>query len=224
MSLEGKVVDAATAPRSRSLPERVILFLADHWLLLVNLAVFIFVALPLLAPVLAEAGYTRPALWIYATYRVTCHQLPQRSFFIGGPKPVYSLAEVEAVTGVNNLYALIHHPLVGSVLGSQTAFCQRDLAIYGSVLLAGLAFGLLRHRLRPLPFKIFLLFLIPIGVDGLTQLLGGIVPFLPPRESTWLLRTVTGSIFGIGGVWFAYPYIEAGMQDIRRSLRSPVEG
>jgi len=219
MAVEGTAVQPV---RTRSVPERVVLFLTAHWLLLVNLAVFVYVALPLLAPVLAEAGFTRPALWIYAAYRITCHQLPQRSFFIGGPKPVYSLAEIAAVTGTRDLYALFHHPLVNSVLGSQTAFCQRDLAIYGSVLLAGLLFGLLRRRIRPLPFKVFLLFLVPIAVDGLTQLLGGLVPFLPPRESTWFLRTVTGSLFGIGGVWFVYPRIEAGVQEIRRSLHSDV--
>jgi uncharacterized membrane protein len=218
MSVQGDVAELSTTSSSRTLPERVLLFLVDHWLLLINLAVFIFVALPFLAPLLAEAGYTRPALWIYAAYRITCHQLPQRSFFLGGPQPVYSLAEVQAVTGVDSLYALMHRPLVNSVLGSQTAFCQRDIAIYGSVLLAGLVFGLLRHRLRPLPFFVFLLFLIPIGVDGLTQLLGGIVPFLPPRESTWLLRTVTGALFGIGGVWLVYPRIEIGMREIRASL------
>jgi uncharacterized membrane protein len=220
VSLEPQTARVTVSEQKRPFPERLLLFVADNWLLLLNLAVFIFVSLPVLAPVLAEAGYTRPALWIYSAYRVTCHQLPYRSFFLGGPKFDYSVAEVEAVTGTSSPYALMHRPLVNSVLGSQTAFCHRDLAIYGAVLLAGIVFGLLRGRgIRPLPFKVFLLFLVPIAIDGLTQLLGGIVPFMPARESTWLLRTITGALFGIGGVWLAYPYIDEGMRDVQRSLR-----
>ncbi|MFQ5858182.1 MAG: DUF2085 domain-containing protein, partial [Anaerolineae bacterium] len=210
---------ATALSRPRSFPERVVLFGAEHWLLLANLAVFVFVALPVLAPFLAEAGLERPALWIYSAYRLACHQLPYRSYFIGGPAFDYSVAEIQAVTGVRDPLLLMHRPLVRSVLGSQTAFCHRDIAIYASVLLAGLVFGLVRDRLKPLPFKIFILCLVPIAVDGFTQLLGGIVPFLPVRESTWLLRTVTGALFGVSGVWLAYPYIEQGMRDIRRSIR-----
>lgn len=218
MAIEQQVAPVPATSRSRSFPDRVVLFVARHWLLLVNLAVFIFVGLPVAAPFLAEGGLERPALWIYSAYRLTCHQLPYRSYFVGGPTIDYSVAQVQAVTGVKDPLTLMHRPLVNSVLGSQTAFCQRDIAIYASVLLAGLFFGLVRDRVKPLPFKIFVLFLVPIAVDGFTQLLGGIVPFLPARESTWLLRTITGSLFGIGGVWLAYPYIEQGMRDIRRSI------
>lgn len=219
MTLEQPATPVPVTTRTHSAPERFVLFVARHWLLLVNLAVFIFVGLPILAPFLAEAGFERPALWIYSAYRLTCHQLPYRSYFVGGPAFTYSVTEVQAVTGVRDPYALFHQPLVNSVLGSQTAFCQRDIAIYVAVLVAGLVFGLVRDRLKPLPFKFFILFLIPIAVDGLTQLLGGLVPFLPPRESTWVLRTITGALLGIGGVWLAYPYIERGMQEIRRSLQ-----
>lgn len=219
MALERQAAPASAMGQARSFPDRVVLFMAEHWLLLMNLAVFIFVGLPILAPFLAEAGLEGPALWIYSAYRLTCHQLPYRSYFIGGLGLTHSVAEIQAVTGVSNPLTLVHRPLVNSVFGSQTAFCQRDIAIYASVLLAGLVFGLVRDRLKPLPFKIFLLFLVPIAVDGFTQLLGGIVPFLPARESTWLLRTITGALLGVGGIWFAYPYIEQGMRDLRRSLR-----
>lgn len=218
MSVESGTASTTVASQERRLPDRVVLFIAEHWLLLVNLAVFVFVGLPILAPFLAEAGLERPALWIYSVYRLTCHQLPQRSYFVGGPQIDYSVAQIQTFTGVSNPLLLMHRPLVNTPLGSQTAFCHRDIAIYGAVLLAGLVFGLVRDRLKPLPFKVFILFLIPIAVDGLTQLLGGILPFLPARESTWLLRTVTGGLLGIGGVWLAYPYIEQGMRDIRQSF------
>jgi uncharacterized membrane protein len=91
------------------------------------------------------------------------------------------------------------------------AYCQRDTAMYSSMLLAGMAFGLVRHRLRPLSFALYLVLLAPWAVDGLAQFLGF-------YESTWQLRTITGSLFGIATVWFAYPYLEAGMAEIRRTV------
>jgi uncharacterized membrane protein len=58
-----------------------------------------------------------------------------------------------------------------------------------------------------LPLWLFLIFLIPIGVDGLTQLVG-------LRESNWELRTLTGALFGAAAVWFAYPYVDDAMQEV----------
>ena len=70
-----------------------------------------------------------------------------------------------------------------------------------------------------MPFRYYLLFLVPMGVDGLLQLVG-------LHESNWVLRTVTGAIFGIGSVLFAYPYLDEGMRDVSRSInqRRNLEG
>ncbi len=59
----------------------------------------------------------------------------------------------------------------------------------------------------PLPFKYFVLFMIPIAIDGLTQLVGW-------RESNWLLRSITGALFGFAAVWLAYPYVDEAMQEV----------
>ena len=94
-------------------------------------------------------------------------------------------------------------------IGYKVALCERDIAIYGSVFLAGLIFAFIRQqgKVRAPSLKIYVLFLIPIAVDGLTQLIGW-------RESNWWLRSVTGAIFGIASVWLAYPYVEDAMQDV----------
>ncbi|NIV33662.1 MAG: hypothetical protein GWN58_30715, partial [Anaerolineae bacterium] len=34
----------------------------------------------------------------------------------------------------------------------------------------------------------------------------------------WLLRTLTGALFGLASVWLAYPLLEAGLADIRQQL------
>jgi uncharacterized membrane protein len=54
--------------------------------------------------------------------------------------------------------------------------------------------------------------ILPIALDGGTQLLSSISinPF-PVRESTPLLRTITGLLFGVMNIWLAYPYVEESM-------------
>ncbi|MFQ6059050.1 MAG: DUF2085 domain-containing protein [Anaerolineae bacterium] len=192
-------------------PHRLILFIARHWLFLINTAVGLFVGLPFLAPLLMAAGYTTPAAFIYFLYRLTCHQLPQRSFFLGGPRATYSFDQISAFTGETSFLDLTHRPITHPALGYQVAFCQRDVAIYGTIFLAGVIFALLRHRLKPLSLKLYLLLIAPMAVDGLTQLLGW-------RESTWELRTITGALFGLASVWLVYPYLEMGMGEIRADL------
>lgn len=203
-----------TAKREVSVPDapgRVIDFLAQHWLLIANTLVGIFAGLPFLAPVLALLGADGPARLLYFIYQFTCHQLPQRSFFLGGPKFAYSFEEIAAVTGRTSFWELWHNPLTLPALGYQVAYCERDVAIYGSIFLGGLLFALIRSRLHPLPLWAFVLFALPMAVDGFTQLFG-------LRESTWELRLWTGSLFGLGSVWLAYPYLEWGFGDIRHSL------
>jgi uncharacterized membrane protein len=87
------------------------------------------------------------------------------------------------------------------LFGSQVAICERDVAIYGSIGLVGLIFGLLRRGWEPLSWRWYFLLLIPIAIDGTTQALG-------MRESTWELRLATGALFGVATVWLAYPHLE----------------
>jgi uncharacterized membrane protein len=192
--------------------DKLVLALAKHWLLLINLVIGVYGGLPFLAPTLMALGYTWPAKVIYTIYKSLCHQLPQRSFFLFGPRLVYSLGTLQELLGPEALAndSLARAFIGNPALGYKMAYCQRDTAMYGSMLLAGMAFGLVR-RLKPLSFALYLVLLAPWAVDGLAQFLGF-------YESTWQLRTITGSLFGLGTVWFAYPYLEAGMGDLRRTV------
>ncbi len=91
------------------------------------------------------------------------------------------------------------------LLGYQLAMDQRMLAIYGSSLLAGLLFAPLRGRVRPLAWRYYFLLILPMALDGFTQLFGW-------RESIWQLRTVTGTLFGAATVVLAYPYIDRALR------------
>lgn len=84
------------------------------------------------------------------------------------------------------------------VFGHSMCLCQRCTAIYMAMFLAGLGFAAMRRFLPPLNVKIFALMIIPMVIDGFTQLFG-------LRQSDWILRTITGSLFGFACVWFIYP-------------------
>jgi uncharacterized membrane protein len=155
-----------------------------------------------------RAGMPAAAQVIYSIYSVLCHQLPDHSYFLFGPELAPHSPELIAagMSSGSNLFQV--RSFVGnSEIGWKAALCQRDVAIYASVFLTGLLYGLVRHRVRKLSFKIYVLFVIPIAVDGLTQLFGW-------RESNWWLRTLTGALFGFASVWLAYPYLEEAMQDV----------
>jgi uncharacterized membrane protein len=189
-----------------------VLGIARHWVAFFGIALLLYVGIPFLAPVLMQVGLTGPARAIYLIYSPACHQLPDRSYFLFGEQRVYSLEELEAASVLPGEGLLERRRFIGDeTLGWKVALCERDVAIYGSMVLAGVVFALLRGRVRRLPLPVFVLFVIPIAVDGLTQLFG-------LRTSTWWLRTLTGALFGAGVVWLVYPYIQESMDDIRRNL------
>ena len=95
----------------------------------------------------------------------------------------------------------------------QVGVCQRDLAIYGGACLAGIAFSLVRNRVRSLPIPVWLVLVAPLALDGATQLLG-------LRTSTWQLRTISGFLASGATVWFAYPYLDRAFGEARKSAES----
>jgi uncharacterized membrane protein len=160
-------------------------FIAHHWLLLVNLAMSAFILPTLLAPCLASVGAYWPSRIIYFLYRLTCHQLPGRSFFLFGHK---------------------------------MAICARCTAFYTSFWGMGLLYGVwkatpwgCRHRPGPLPVKWLIVLAVPMFIDGFTQLVG-------LRESTNLLRTITGTLVGVGTGLFIYPMLDEGFAQAQRDF------
>ena len=187
---------------------RLVTGIARHWLALFNIAWGLYVFLPFLAPIFMALGLTGPARVIYRVYSFACHQLPDHSYFFFGDLLAPHLHDLEAGGLEAGLNLFGQRRFIGNDdTGFKVAICQRDVAIYGSVLLAGIFYALTRRQARPLNWRLYILFLIPIAVDGTTQLFG-------LRESTWLLRTMTGVLFGMASVWLAYPYVEDAMRDV----------
>src|SRR3990172_288232 len=180
--------------------DRKIWAFARHWLLYFNLFVFAYVGLPFLAPVLMRAGLTTPANVVYTVYTgIAPDDFWAARAFTGNPQ-----------------------------MGYKVAFCERDVAIYAAILLGGLIYGLpfVRRRLRPMHWVAWgLIGIAPIALDGFSQLFSNypyntlaIFSWLPSRESTPLLRTLTGGVFGLCNAWLASPYVEESMREVRQEL------
>ncbi|MBW7882485.1 MAG: DUF2085 domain-containing protein [Caldilineaceae bacterium] len=197
-----------TDSRLSRVANNLVIGLARHWLALFNSAWAVYVLTPFLAPVLMELGLDGPARAIYFFYSFLCHQLPDHSYFLFGPSLVPQDAALIAGGMSDSTSLFVQRAFVGSeAVGWKVALCERDVAIYLGVLASGLLFAALGKRPRPLSFKLFVLLATPMAIDGLTQLFGW-------RESSWLLRTITGLLFGFAAVWLAYPYVEDGMRDV----------
>jgi len=195
---------------------------ARRWLAVFNVGMGLYVLLPILAPVLMAGGAPRIGQVLYTVYRPACHQLPERSFFLFGPRALYSLEELHSAGLVAEGDGPVERQrFLGTPgIGFKAALCQRDLAMYGSMVLAGLAYGLWRllfpkRPLHPLKLWIFGLLLLPMAVDGGTQL-------LMLRESNWVLRIVTGTLTGVACVWLLYPYLDEAFGDLRRQANKRV--
>jgi uncharacterized membrane protein len=87
------------------------------------------------------------------------------------------------------------------IFGHQFGLCERNLSIYTALFLGSLAFVLTNKRLPGIPWWLWVLFILPMVLDGTTQMFGW-------RESTWQLRLLTGTLFGLGNVWFVLPLIQ----------------
>lgn len=237
--------------------DKMIYRFSKNWVRYFNLLLAIYVGLPILAPVLMKVGVTGPAQVIYTIYRPMCHQMASRSFFLFGEQVAYPrelagtnltpletyVVEIPEFEGVENEnwvdFFLAAQRFQGNEqMGYKMALCERDIAIYGFVLIGGLIFGVLRKRynIKPLPFLLFVLIgMGPIGLDGFSQLFGyystpldGSVPtgiraaiqsVSPLRESTPFLRTFTGAVFGFMLAWLAYPHINISMRGTERQLK-----
>lgn len=180
--------------------DRLILALSRHWLLVASLVLGVWVLLPWLAPVLMATGLENGARLIYAFYSLQCHQLPQRSYFLFGPRLMYPLADINAVwpyTGHFQLRQFIGTP----EMGYKVAWSDRMVSLFTPLFVGGLLFALARwwsrteRPWRPIPIRGWLLALAPIFVDGITHMVSDAIhPVFGFREGNAWLARLTGEI------------------------------
>jgi len=222
--------------------KRVVLGIARHWLLIVNILIGVWVALPWLAPVFMHAGWNSAGRVVYLLYSFQCHQLPERSYFLFGRQAMYSLAEIQSAWQTTTDPFILRQFIGNPEMGWKVAWSDRMVSMYTSILLGGLLYGLVRNWIKPLSFSKFVILLLPMAIDGATHMvsdLDGIGQGFRDTN-TWLqnitnnafsiafyqgdalgsfnswMRLITGLLFGIALVGFAYPYINAAFADIVR--------
>jgi uncharacterized membrane protein len=207
------------------------IILSKFYPTLIALLLLIFVSGAFAAPKLLEAGYSTSAKVLYGFYRIFCHQLAFRSFFLDGEQVIYprKLANIKNVvtyeTEFNDQFDNIDYArnIVGNpIAGYKVALCERDLAIYTSLALIALVFQLTGKKIKPIKWYLWVVLgLIPIAIDGFSQIPGlstGWPSFFPVRESTPALRIITGSLFGGMTAWYMLPLMEESMVDTYRQL------
>ena len=214
--------------------DRVIYGFSGRWLAAFNLFIALYLGVPFLAPVFMKAGWAAPARVIYSIYGSMCHQLGYRSWYLFGERSNYSRYVFQAYTGIDpDTYQgfVDSRAFEGNAqMGYKVALCERDVAIYAMMVLAGLIFSVpaLRRQLKPLRWWLWILIgLVPIGLDGFWQLFTNypytsllpFLSFLPYHESTAFWRTFTGALFGLANIWLAYPYFDQSMREARAELK-----
>jgi uncharacterized membrane protein len=223
-------------------------WLADHWLLAFNVVWGVFVVAPWLAPVFMQIGLPGVGNGIYFFYQFFCHQLPERSFFLFGPQPMYAIGQIGAVWPASDPNIL--RQFVGNTdFGWKVAYSDRMVAMYTAFWIASMGFALVRRKLRPLPLWGYFLLILPMAIDGgthflsdlaglhegfratndwLAQLTGGIFPasFYAGDAlgsfNSWM-RLVTGALFGVASVWLAFPYAETAFYEAKEELEAKLE-
>jgi uncharacterized membrane protein len=211
--------------------ERFALWFSKNYALVISIIIILFAGASVLPPVLAAGGNLQAANIGYRFYSLFCHQLAFRSYFIDGDQHIYpralanieELTTYEEITGRSAEDIKFAREIIGNEgMGYKLALCERDLAIYAGLGLFGLIFHFTGKKIKHLRwFYWLILAVIPIAIDGGSQLPGlaqGWPVWLPVRESTPLLRTITGGLFGIGTAWFVFPLMEESVSETRFAL------
>lgn len=208
--------------------------LARHWFMIFVILFGLLVGLPFVAPVLMRLGLIAPAKGIYLIYSFLCHQLPERSFFFFGTKTMYSLSDIQAVWQ-NTINPLVLRQFIGNPdMGWKTAWSDRMVSMYSSLFLFGIVWRLFRGRVQGLRWWWLVLLLLPMVVDGTSHMISDLWGLGGGFRDTnaWLaeltnyalqpsfyagdalgsfnswMRLLTGILFGIGIVWFTFPYVD----------------
>ena len=213
-------------------------FLNRYWILFFGLLYGIFVGLPFLAPVLMAAGLNPAGRVIYFIYSFLCHQLPERSFFMFGQKFTYPLAQIQAIWHNTNDPVILRQFIGNTSMGWKVAWSDRMVSMYSSIWIFGLLWWPLRWKIKSLPWWGLALFLLPMALDGTSHLISDfsgigtgfrdgnlwlavltqhIFPATFYAGDAWgsfnsICRLLSGVFFGIGMVWFGFPYLNDSFQ------------
>jgi uncharacterized membrane protein len=232
----------------RSFAQETAVTLTRHWFPTIVSLLIVWTGLPFLAPLAMHLGWTGLGAAIYAFYSFQCHQLPERSFFLFGPKVMYSLAQIQDAWMKTTNPALLRQFVGNPEMGWKVAWSDRMVAMYTSIPIFALLYFPLRRKIKPLPVWIFVLLLSPMALDGGSHLISDmvaqgfgagfrdtnawLVPLTRNAMPAWFyagdalgsfnswMRIISGVLFGLGLVWLAFPYVMETAGEPKRSSPS----
>ncbi len=220
------------SPQKAKIKNNAGIFLSTFYPSIIAAILLVFIFGAFLAPYQLSKGKVLQANRLYGFYGIFCHQLAFRSYFIFGDQFFYprDLAGIVGPTTYEDEFddpvddIDIAEEITGnSASGYKVALCQRDIAIYSSIALTAILFQFLKKRMKPIRWYIwFLVALIPIGLDGFSQIPGlssGWPNWFPIRESTPLIRTITGILFGGMTGLYMFPLMEESMAETNQQLK-----
>lgn len=220
-----------------------------HWVLVISFVFGLYVFTPFLAPVFMAAGLTLPGKAIYWFYSFFCHQLPQRSYFLFGHNISYNLSEIRTVWHYNDNILLLRQFTGNPQMGWKVAWSDRMVSMYTSIWIFIIAWGLIKKKIKPLPWWGLIIFILPMAVDGTSHMISDFAGIGQGfRDSnTWLaaitnnqfpvsfyagdawgsfnawMRLISGVLFGLGIVWFSFPYLEDAFNNSVKVLEHKVQ-
>lgn len=186
-----------------------------------------------------QAGWSQAGQTIHAIYATQCHQMPDRSFFLFGPQAMYSLSEIQAAWQNTSDPVALRRFIGQPGMGWKVAWSDRMVSMYMTTWLAALAWWPLRQKIKPLPLWGLVLFWLPMAADGTSHMISDMLSGMTSGfryDNAWLaaltghslpdgfhagnalgsfnswMRLITGIFFGIGLVWFAFPWVEQSVQ------------
>ncbi len=226
-------------------------WISKHWLGVFIVVYGAYVLAPFLAPIFMATGATDAANAVYTGYSFVCHQLPERSIFLFGEKPMYSYDEIKSVWALDGFLGL--RQFNGNAqFGYKIAWSDRMMSFYGSIWVGALIYSVARRWLKQLsPVKWFFFGILPVGLDGITHAINDAIAQTSGTgfrdTNDWLrlitfdafpdwfyigdalgsfnsdLRWITGFLFGLTTVWFLFPIIEDGMRDVMTQAARQLE-
>jgi uncharacterized membrane protein len=206
---------------------------ASRWFVVFLVIYGLWVWTPWLAPLLMHVGWEGAGRIIYSIYSFFCHQLPERSFFLFGQKPMYSLTAIQAAWR-NTIDPLILRQFIGNPeMGWKVAWSDRMVSFYTTTWLFALVWWPFRRKVKRLPWWGIALLLLPIAVDGGTHFISDLAGIEQGfrQNNQWLalltnnllpasfymgnalgsfnswIRLITGPLASLGIVWFVFPYL-----------------
>ena len=208
-------------------------WLGKSWIGLFFVVFGLWVFLPFLAPVFMHIGWSSAGRVIYIIYSFFCHQLPERSYFLFGQKPMYTLAEIQTAWQRTINPFMLRQFIGDPTMGWKIAWSDRMISFYTSIWLFAVIWLPFRRKAKPLSWWVFGLLLLPILLDGGTHAISDLAGIGHGfRDSNlWLgnltqnalplwfyagdalgsfnswMRNLTGVIAGFGIAWLVFPAI-----------------